>query len=132
MDTNEATQRVIDVARKNSFLRERFIAVLGPDLRDPRASISSGIHLLTDREALTAEGKQILTLMHGSVVHASELIDNVLDFARGWLGEGRLADKANSLCALFAILIAGDLLSTAAVCRVRSRNAQVRQSGSTV
>jgi signal transduction histidine kinase len=70
-----------------SALREQFIAVLGHDLRNPLASIAGGARLLR-KEALSERGTQILDMIQGSVVRMSGLIDNVLDFARGRLGDG--------------------------------------------
>lgn len=73
--------------RAESELREQFIAVLGHDLRNPLASISSGIQILA-KESLSERGSKVVALMSGSVVRAAALIDNVLDFARGRLGGG--------------------------------------------
>lgn len=71
----------------NSELREQFIAVLGHDLRNPLASIAAGIKMLP--RAKTAEASSdILGFMNKSVGRMSDLIDNVLDFARGRLGSG--------------------------------------------
>lgn len=88
IDTHQASERVVLAERATSHLREQFIAVLGHDLRNPLAAIDSGIQLLVRREAVSEQGQQVLSLMHGSVMRASELIDNVLDFARGRLGGG--------------------------------------------
>lgn len=88
VDAKAATEQAVAAEREMSQLREQFIAVLGHDLRNPLASISSGIRLLTSREPVSAKGLHILTLMQGSIVRASDLIDNVLDFARGRLGGG--------------------------------------------
>jgi sigma-B regulation protein RsbU (phosphoserine phosphatase) len=88
VDSSEATEQAAAAERETSQLREQFIAVLGHDLRNPLASISSGVRLLADHETLSARGQHIVTLMQGSVMRASELIDNVLDFARGRLGGG--------------------------------------------
>jgi signal transduction histidine kinase len=68
-------------------LREQFIAVLGHDLRNPLAAISSGGQLLS-KEPQTEKAQMILRLMRGSVLRMSVLIDNVMDFARGRLGGG--------------------------------------------
>jgi len=68
-------------------LREQFIAVLGHDLRNPLASISSAARILA-KEALSDRGRQVIGLMQGSVLRMSALIDNVLDFARARLGNG--------------------------------------------
>lgn len=73
--------------RADSELREQFIAMLGHDLRNPLASINSGINML-GKEKLSDRGKKVAALMSGSVVRAAGLIDNVLDFARGRLGGG--------------------------------------------
>lgn len=73
--------------RTDSRLREQFIAVLGHDLRNPLASIDGAIRILR-REQHSEKATQVLTLMKGSVLRMSSLIDNVLDFARGRLGGG--------------------------------------------
>ncbi len=88
VETHAATERVVLAEREASHLREQFIAVLGHDLRNPLASIDSGVRLLTQRETVSPRGQRILSLMLGSVMRASELVDNVLDFARGRLGGG--------------------------------------------
>jgi sigma-B regulation protein RsbU (phosphoserine phosphatase) len=82
-----AARGLLDSERESSVLREQFIAVLGHDLRNPLASISGGLRLLSknppeDRRKLVHE------LLSASVVRMSVLIDNVLDFARGRLGAG--------------------------------------------
>ena len=87
-EAKDATERAVLAEQEASQLREQFIAVLGHDLRNPLASISSGVRLLTDRETVSARGERVLSLMLGSVKRASDLIDNVLDFARGRLGGG--------------------------------------------
>jgi sigma-B regulation protein RsbU (phosphoserine phosphatase) len=68
-------------------LREQFIAVLGHDLRNPLASIDAGTRMLLQEE-LSDRAQKIVALMQGSVSRMSDLIDNVLDFARGRLGGG--------------------------------------------
>ena len=82
-----ATQRLLETERETAQLREQFIAVLGHDLRNPLAAISSGISLLA-KDAAGERGPRLLALMRGSVLRMSALIDNVLDFARGRLGGG--------------------------------------------
>jgi len=72
---------------ETATLREQFIAVLGHDLRNPVASLDAGIRLL-HKEVLSDRGRFILDGMAKSVARASQLIDNVLDLARGRLGGG--------------------------------------------
>ncbi|KQS03342.1 PAS domain-containing sensor histidine kinase [Sphingomonas sp. Leaf357] len=88
IEAKNATDRAVLAEQEASQLREQFIAVLGHDLRNPLASISSGVRLLTEGEIVSPKGRRILSLMLGSVLRASDLIDNVLDFARGRLGGG--------------------------------------------
>ncbi len=87
LDARNKAEAAVATERANAELREQFIAVLGHDLRNPLAAISSGLHML-DKESLSARGKKVAALMAGSMVRASGLIDNVLDFARGRLGGG--------------------------------------------
>ena len=73
--------------RATAALREQFIAVLGHDLRNPLASIGSGVNLLR-KEQLSERGAWILNMLQGSTARMAALIDNVMDFARGRLGGG--------------------------------------------
>lgn len=79
-------------ARNTAELREQFIAVLGHDLRNPLAAIAGGTHLLA-RTADEEKRRTILTMMTASAKRMSDLIDNVLDFARGRLGGGITLQK---------------------------------------
>lgn len=87
LEARDAAQATVLVQREDAELREQFIAVLGHDLRNPLASIASGVRIL-GKETLSERGQMVLRLMEGSVVRAAGLIDNVLDFARGRLGGG--------------------------------------------
>ena len=68
-------------------MREQFIAVLGHDLRNPLAAIEAGTRSLR-REALSVKAAGTVDLMQRTLARMSELIDNVLDFAKGRLGGG--------------------------------------------
>ena len=73
--------------RAASKLREQFIAVLGHDLRNPLASIDSGLRLLL-KTPLNERASMLAEMMLQSAARMSELIDNVLDLTRGRLGAG--------------------------------------------
>jgi sigma-B regulation protein RsbU (phosphoserine phosphatase) len=75
--------------RETAELREQFIAVLGHDLRNPLAAISAGARIL-QRSGALQDHKQlrVLDMINTTVTRMSDLIDNVLDFARGRLGGG--------------------------------------------
>jgi sigma-B regulation protein RsbU (phosphoserine phosphatase) len=71
--------------REAAELREQFIAVLGHDLRSPLASVAAGTQLLIRHPERAAE---IAEHIERSISRMTELIENILDFARGRLGGG--------------------------------------------
>lgn len=76
-------------AQEAAKLREQFIAVLGHDLRNPLGAIASGASVLQRSVPAGDErGQRVLQMMQQSVLRMDELIGNLLDFARGRLGEG--------------------------------------------
>jgi sigma-B regulation protein RsbU (phosphoserine phosphatase) len=89
VDSRSELQRGLATERETAELREQFIAVLGHDLRNPLAAISAGAHILRRSGTLQSEReRRVLGMMHTTVTRMSDLIDNVLDFARGRLGGG--------------------------------------------
>jgi signal transduction histidine kinase len=73
--------------RATSELREQFIAILGHDLRSPLQAVYAGSELLVRKltdPALSSIALRIKT----NARRMSSLIDDVLDFARGRLGDG--------------------------------------------
>src|ERR1700754_2743329 len=89
VDSRSELQKGLASERETAELREQFIAVLGHDLRNPLAAISAGAHILQRSGALQGEReRRILDMIHTTVGRMSDLIDNVLDFARGRLGGG--------------------------------------------
>jgi signal transduction histidine kinase len=82
-----ASEVVLLHERQVSELREQFIAVLGHDLRNPLAAMTSGTRMMT-RAKSEKERSEISALMHTTINRMARLIDNVLDFARGRLGGG--------------------------------------------
>ena len=76
-----------------ALAREQFIAVLGHDLRNPVAALAAGIRLLGEREALSDRGRGVLSEMDKSAARAANLIDEVLDLARGSLGGGLIVER---------------------------------------
>ena len=73
--------------RTTARLREEFIAVLGHDLRNPLASIKAGAASIL-RSAQDPRTSSITKLMLNSIGRMENMISNVLDFARGRLGNG--------------------------------------------
>ncbi|MCO7517657.1 GAF domain-containing sensor histidine kinase [Pseudomonas guariconensis] len=83
----QRTERALQKERAMAEVREQFIAVLGHDLRNPLFAITAGAELLAQRlqdDKSRAIARHILT----SGRRASQLVRDVLDFARGRLGAG--------------------------------------------
>ncbi|MEX2629597.1 MAG: GAF domain-containing sensor histidine kinase [Tistlia sp.] len=83
----DAKAAALAEAERTAERREQFVAVLGHDLRSPLSSIDAGIKLL-QRRPLDAKGAEIVELMSRSVLRMTDLIGDVLDFARVRLGDG--------------------------------------------
>ncbi|MBB5438392.1 hypothetical protein HDC92_002068 [Pedobacter sp. AK017] len=89
----EAQERVDDTRsslleeRKTSELREQFIAILGHDLRNPVGAVSNAAQLLL-RMPLDDRMRRLAGIIQDSSLRIKGLIENILDFARGRLGEG--------------------------------------------
>ncbi|WP_158801512.1 GAF domain-containing sensor histidine kinase [Acidisoma sp. L85] len=94
-DDSDARDKELTDQRHNAELREQFIAVLGHDLLNPLAAIDGGIKLLAKRP-LDDKAVVIIKLMQESATRMSGLIDSVLDFARGRLGNGIALERASS------------------------------------
>lgn len=73
--------------RRDAILREQFIAVLGHDLRNPLSAISSVAQILKMSSLETAE-KRLIEIVESSALRMTEMIENIMDFAHGRLGEG--------------------------------------------
>jgi sigma-B regulation protein RsbU (phosphoserine phosphatase) len=89
VDSRSELQQGLATERETAELREQFIAVLGHDLRNPLAAISAGARILQRSGALHDQKEiRVLDMINTTVTRMSDLIDNVLDFARGRLGGG--------------------------------------------
>jgi phosphoserine phosphatase RsbU/P len=88
--------------RHSATLREQFIAVLGHDLRNPLASIDGGLRLI-ERTPLNEKALTIAAMLRKSVARMANLIDNVMDFARGRLGGGFTLNRSD--CEMEPVLL---------------------------
>jgi sigma-B regulation protein RsbU (phosphoserine phosphatase) len=97
VDSRSELQKGLATERETAELREQFIAVLGHDLRNPLAAISAGARILQRSGALQEHKHlRVLDMINSTVTRMSDLIDNILDFARGRLGGGiKLSRDAN-------------------------------------
>lgn len=83
--------------RETAQLREQFIAVLGHDLRNPLGAVRGGAEVLR-MLSLDERAEPVVALIERSATRMAGLVENILDFARGRLGEGirlnRVADES--------------------------------------
>jgi signal transduction histidine kinase len=100
----EAEQR-LSAELETSHLRDQFIAILGHDIKNPVASIDAGARLL--RKSVTdPQGKMILSLMEQSVKRVSNIVENVMDFARGLGGGMALRPEPTPVDAMLQDIVA--------------------------
>jgi len=86
------TEEELKKEQEIAVLRDQFIAILGHDLRNPLNAISSSAQLLS-RLSLDECGGRIAKIIKDSSFRMNGLIENMLDFASGRLGEGITIDK---------------------------------------
>ena len=77
----------LSASHDRAKLREQFIAVLGHDLRNPLQAISMAAEMLL-LDPLPAAAQRNVRRIQGSVERMSDLVHDILDFARGRLGGG--------------------------------------------
>ncbi|WP_456264675.1 GAF domain-containing sensor histidine kinase [Caballeronia grimmiae] len=81
------TEAQLTSERETATLREQFIAVLGHDLRNPLSAVNATAEYLALRSDDTKLASAGMRLKR-TVSRMSQLIDDVMDFARGRLGSG--------------------------------------------
>jgi len=92
---SDAVEVALSDALSTARLRDQFVAVLGHDLRNPVQSISLGADML-ERDLPEGRERRIAKHIQRSCQRMTELINNVMDFARGKLGEGIAASMEQS------------------------------------
>jgi signal transduction histidine kinase len=68
--------------------RERFVAVLGHDLRNPLAAITTGVTLLNRVAGDAEQVRSVARRMGNSAQRMRQLVDDLMDYARGRFGGG--------------------------------------------
>ncbi|WP_394370921.1 GAF domain-containing sensor histidine kinase [Salegentibacter lacus] len=93
----------LDEEQHIAELREQFIAILGHDLKNPIATtrMSAEILMKFSKEDIV---KRNAALIKSTSIRMENLIDNLLDFARGRLGEGIKLNKTKDFGKLENIL----------------------------
>ncbi|MDP9081450.1 MAG: GAF domain-containing sensor histidine kinase [Bacteroidota bacterium] len=81
--------------RKIAELRDQFIAILGHDLLNPVSAVMNAAQLL-NRMSLDERSSRMATIIQDSSFRIRGLIENILDFARGRLGEGIVLNQKDN------------------------------------
>jgi signal transduction histidine kinase len=92
LDKIHLTETKLAEEKENAALREKFIAILGHDLRNPIGASLNASQLLT-RMPLEDKAKRLAKIVQSSSIRIIGLIDNLLDFARGRLGNGIILEN---------------------------------------
>ena len=82
---NEAMHRY---ATRREEVRERFVAILGHDLRDPLSTVVISANMLAANPSLKSEHRVVASRIARACDRMQRMINDVLDFARGHLGTG--------------------------------------------
>lgn len=85
-DAKDIAEKELISQKENVALREQLIAVLGHDLRNPLSAITMAADLL--EPSRDNENEPILKILKRSTSRMTELVSNIMDFARTRLGQG--------------------------------------------
>jgi signal transduction histidine kinase len=80
--------------RKTAELRDQFIAILGHDLGNPVGAVLNVAQMLL-RIPGDERIKRLANILQNSSYRMKALIENILDFARGRLGEGIILNRCD-------------------------------------
>ena len=101
VDIDQLSRRVaeslLSMKEREGKLREQFIAIVGHDLRNPIAAVSAGLRILSRQKASGEKTEALIPEMQRALNRASQIITNLLDFARGRLGRGVEIDAPHAI-----------------------------------
>jgi signal transduction histidine kinase len=79
---------------RRDLVRDRFIGILGHDLRNPLNAATVATHMLLQSETLPEQDRRFVLTIARSTARMNHIVRDVLDFARGHLGGGIPAHPA--------------------------------------
>src|SRR5262249_37570303 len=88
MDRLRRAEQRENAAEERERARQRFVSMLGHDLRNPLSTILAGLEMLRLKPHHDEKDRILLERLHGSGQRMSRMIDQLLDFARSRLGGG--------------------------------------------
>ena len=91
-------QRAAEAALREADRRkDKFLAMLGHELRNPLAPIRNGLAVLRHRSLTDPAAEPLLAMMERQVAHAVRLIDDLLDVSRVTQGKIELRRQLSAL-----------------------------------
>lgn len=90
LTAKKLAEKKLENEKETVLLREQLIAVLGHDLRNPLSAINMAAGLL--EAPAESEDAEILEILKRSASRMTELVDNIMDFARSRLGQDLVID----------------------------------------
>ncbi|RZJ75441.1 MAG: GAF domain-containing sensor histidine kinase [Flavobacterium sp.] len=90
------SSKILKKEKRESEIREEFIAILGHDLRNPVNAISNAVQLQL-RSELDERNMRLAAIIRDASNRTKGLIENILDFASGRLGGGIKLNLENQL-----------------------------------
>jgi len=92
IDESKRVQHALEAMGRR---KDRFLALLAHELRNPLASLRSGVDVLRRLGRLDPRAERVRDIIDRQVRHMTRLIDDLLDFGR--LGSGKLALRPEPL-----------------------------------
>ena len=92
-EAKKIAEKELLLQKETVILREQLIAVLGHDLRNPLSAITMAVEILT--LSLGERDANLLAILKKSSLRMSEIVSNIMDFARTRLGENIILSKQN-------------------------------------
>lgn len=93
-DAKKIAENELLKEREIVLLREQLIAVLGHDIRNPLSAINMAVELLSDSPP-GANNEKLLGILKRSSARMTELVNNIMDFARTRMGDGIVLTSEN-------------------------------------
>lgn len=114
----DTSKKELAEERKIAELRDEFIAILGHDLRNPLGAITSSAQIML-RMPLDDRLAKLARIIKNSSFRMNGLIENVLDFARGRLGEGIVLERRSEAIKDSLIQVITELQTSYPECDIR-------------
>jgi PAS domain S-box-containing protein len=98
----EALRQSEEQLREADRRKDEFLAMLGHELRNPLASVCTGLHILRMPNAGHAGGERVMQVMQEQVAHLTRMVDDLLDVSRISRGKIQLRREVIDLCTAVA------------------------------